>query len=83
VWDTGLHAAISGWLRIPEKVPWTQRNIKERTERSRNERMCGAKKGGQKGRDRIGSRPALDMMVLLLPSPDVSSLGMYPPAAFQ
>lgn len=78
VWDSGLHAAISGWLLVPETVPWTQRNIKESTGRSRNERMCRAKKGGQKGRDRIGSGPALDTMVLLSPNPDVTSPGRYP-----
>lgn len=62
----------------PEKLPWTQRNIKESTGRSRNERMCRAKKGGQKGRDKIGSGPALDTMVLLSPNPDVPSPWRYP-----
>lgn len=33
VWDTGLHAATSRWLLVPEKVPQTQRNIKEKTDR--------------------------------------------------
>lgn len=74
VGDTGLHASLSRWLFVPEQISGTQRNIKERTERSINERMCGAKKGGQKGRDRLGNWAALDLMIPVSSSPAVLSL---------
>lgn len=55
------------------------------SERSRNVRICGEKKGGDRYRDRQQKHrwPALDLMVLLSPSAAVLSLLQFHDEALQ
>lgn len=75
-WTPCCHFTLASCTRESTTDP--EKHKGEDRQRSRNERRCGAKKAGRKDRDRIGTWSTLDIMVLLSPSPDVPSPGMYP-----